>query len=438
MGKKYLIFMVAITLLGIAAIAWAISRRPDADRIFTNTYIHGVPVGGMSLVEAEAALMEHFQPALEGQTLQYTINGEAVAEFTFADFGARFNFIPLVQEAMSHRGLRNLWLSHSITEPPGFTVTPERVQSIFAGLSRQVDVEPQNAGFKLQDSKIVVTAEKDGRSLDIQALSLATEQVLAGFESGVVEIILHTISPEYTKSAFDFTVSVLGSFRTKYDGDDSCPRVYNVRLASERISNRVLFPGEVFSAGEHIAAHLPNSGYKAAIVLVKGEPVEDVGGGVCQVVSTLYNAALAAELQIIQRHNHSAPVSYVEKGFDATVAGDYFDLKFKNDTAHPILIVSQMKNGELIITIHGYESRPAGRSIRFSAHKVEVVPPGDYREIVDATVPLGERHVISESQMGYSIELRKHVYIDGKEVEVIKINTSVYKPLQGVIAIGAG
>jgi len=437
MEKKYLFIALGVILLGIAAIMWAVNRRPDTDRIFTNTYIHGVPVGGMLPVEAEAALMEHFQPTLESRLVQYSINGEIVAQFTFADFGAKFNFSDMVQEAASRR--RFFGRTHNVTSwPPGFSVVPERVQSILAGLARQVDVAPQNAGFKLVDGKIVVTPEKAGRSLDVNELFLVTELALGSFQSGVAELVMHKIPPTYTVANFDFAVSVLGSFRTKYDGDDNCPRVYNVRLASERINNRTLFPGEVFSAGEHIAAHKPNSGYKAAIVLVNGEPVEDVGGGVCQVVSTLYNAALAAELPITQRHNHSAPVSYVEKGFDATVAGDYFDLKFKNNTEHPILIASQMKNGELIITIHGFESRPEERTIRFAATRVEVTPPAAYREIIDATVPRGQQHVILESQMGYTIELRKHVYMDGKEVEVVKINTSVYKPLQGVIAIGAG
>jgi len=432
---------VVIALLIFLSIA-VLNSAPETDRIYIRTYIHGVPVGGLSAQEAEAALMERFQPGLDSRRITYYAAGEVVAEFAFADFGARFNFGELVQEAVDYSNRRSmgraLRRANRIDTPPKYIISQERMESVFTKLSEQIDVMPKNATFMLKDGRIVVMPESTGRGLDIQALSLATEGILTSLQSGVVEITMHTIPPVYTTADFQFTVSVLGSFRTKYTGNETEARVYNVNLASDRINNQVLFPGEVFSAGAVIGANKPNSGYKAAIVLVQGEPVEDIGGGVCQVVSTLYNAVLAAELQIVQRHNHSAPVSYVEKGFDATVAGDYFDLKFKNDTQYPILISSQFVDGELRIAIHGHENRPPGRSIRFSASRVETVMPGPYREIVDASMPLGERYIVLESQMGFHVELLKHVYVDGNEVEVVKINTSIYKPLQGVIAIGAG
>lgn len=437
---------IAIICICILLMAFAIGAPPENDRIYTRTYIYGVSVGGLTATEAEAVLMEHFQPGLEAQTIKYSLNGEVIAEFTFAHLGAEYDFSSLIQEAMDYSQLRNLprrigrmfGFTYRIDAPVGLKIIPQRVEGVFSGLIRQIDILPKNASFALENGNIVVSAETVGHGIDIRALATATEKILHSFESGVVELVLRDIVPDYITADFDFPVSVLGSFRTKYKGDDTDPRVFNVRLASDRINNQVLYPGETFSAGTVIAAHKPNSGYKPAIVLVKGEPVEDIGGGVCQVVSTLYNAVLVAELPVIQRHNHSAPVSYVSGGFDATVAGDYYDLKFKNNSKHPVLIVSQMKNGELIITIHGYETRPPERSIRFSANRVKVTQPEPYREVVDATVPFGERYVLLEPQKGYHIELLKHVYIDGKEVEIVKINTSVYKPLQGVIAIGAG
>jgi len=444
---KLTILVIAIICLCVLILTFVIGSQPEnADRIYTRIYIHGIPVGGLNATEAEAILMENFQPSLESQTIKFSLNDEIVAEFTFAQFGAHYDFSNLVQEAMDYSQLRNLprkvgrmiGLTYKIDTPAQLKITPQRVEGVFSGLSRQIDVMPQNASFAMKDGNIVVSTEVIGRGIDMQALALATEEVLRSLESGTIVLTLYDILPEYTAADFEFTVSVLGSFRTKYTGDDTDPRVYNVRLASDRINNQVLYPGETFSAGALIAAHKPNSGYKSAIVLVRGEPVEDIGGGVCQVVTTLYNAVLVAELPVTQRHSHSAPVSYVESGFDATVAGDYYDLKFKNDSEHPILVVSQMRNGELIITIHGYETRPPGRSISFSTNRVKVTPPEPYREIVDTSVPFGERYVLLESQLGLHVELLKQVYMDGKEVEVVKINTSIYKPLQGVIAIGAG
>jgi len=386
--------------------------------------------------------MEFWQPNLEIQTVSYTINGQTVAEFTFADFGLRYDFSELIQTAMNNdlRGVsrRLIGQKRLILDPIELTVVHEQAMSVFSALSRMADVMPQNASFAMKDEQIVVTAEINGRGLDVQAAAVDTENILRSRECGIVELMLHPIAAKYTSADFDFTISVLGSYRTKYTGNESEPRVFNIRLASDKINNQVLFPGDVFSAGTIIAAHKPDGGYKSAIVLVNGEPVEDVGGGVCQVVSTLYNALLVAELPIIQRHNHSAPVSYVRSGFDATVAGDYYDLKFKNNTANPILVTSQLKNGELIVTIHGFDNRPSERTVRFTATTVKTIAPDPCREVVDASVPRGKRYVRLEPQEGLHVELFKHVYVNGKEVEVVKVNTSIYKPLRGVIAIGAG
>jgi vancomycin resistance protein YoaR len=164
--------------------------------------------------------------------------------------------------------------------------------------------------------------------------------------------------------------------------------------------------------------------------------VEDIGGGVCQVVTTLYNAVLRAELQVTQRHNHSARVSYAPPGFDATVAGDYFDLKFKNTTPRPLLITAHVRGSALFVGIYGYEERKEGRSIRFEAVEIEALQPEPCEEIEDETLLPGERVVQIEPQPGYRVQLIKHVYLDGNPVEQIVINTSTYKALPGVIAIG--
>ncbi|MCL1786768.1 MAG: VanW family protein [Defluviitaleaceae bacterium] len=445
-GKKLLLIICLVACAVSALVLLLAGSAPDADRIYTHIYIHGVPVGGLTAAEAEAALMTRFQPVLDGQTVHYTLDGHTVAVFSFADFGATFDFAPAVQAALEYSAFgsfpsrirRLLGRGYKIESPVVLTISPYRMESILTGLSRQINRSAQNATFGQQDGDMVVTPESPGFSMDMQEAAQATGQVLNSMTSGTVALLVQKITPAYTAADFTFDISALGSFETKYAGANDDGRIFNLRLAAEKIHNQVLYPGQVFSAGATIGAHRPDSGYKAAIVLVDGEPVEDIGGGVCQVVSTLYNAALKAELPIVQRHNHSAPVSYVESGFDATVAGDYYDLKFENNTPHPILITSHMANGNLRIIVHGKESRPAGRTIRFEAKHMETIAAESYREVLDAAIPLGQRHIVLDPQHGLRIELHKHVYIDGTLVETVKINTSTYKPLQGVIAIGAG
>jgi len=441
-----LILAITATVTGLLILAFIIRPSAEEDRIYTHIYIHEVSVGGMSRTEAEAALMERFQPGLEARKISYAVNGEVKAEFTFADFGAAFDFGELVDSALEYSHLRNLprriarllGRPHEITDSPHLIFNPERMEDVMAKLSKALDKTPRNAAFAEENGYLVVKEEQSGHGVDIEAAAIATQEILSTLQDGLIELTIKTVQPRYTTSDFEFTKSVLGYYETPYLHGEEDSRTRNVRRASQRIHNQVLYPGETFSAGATIAANDPASGYETAIVLVRGEPVEDVGGGVCQVVTTLYNAVLRAELEVVQRHNHSARVSYVDLGFDATVAGDYFDLKFKNNTPHPLLIVSRTKNGILHVGIYGYEARNPGRSLRFAARQVELIPPGPYREVVDPSVPLGEKFVTLESQMGYRIELYKYVYMHGRRVEEVKINTSVYKPLQGVIAIGAG
>jgi len=447
--KIIILSALAVILLGLLIMLWQTDDQPNgADRIYTNVYIHGVAVGGMTGVEAEAMLMERFQTGLNARVVQYFFNGEVTAEYTFADFEARFDFSALVEDALEYSHMRSLPRriarmfrhEYEITENPIFIFNAERMEDIMLRLSETLDTPMQNATFFMDSAseRIEITPEIVGHGVNIEAAAQATREILSSLTDGTVELEDIIIAPLYTTEDFNFTPAVLGYFATPCSsaGDES--RRGNIILAAERINNSVIYPGETFSAGTIIAAHLPNSGYGTAIVLVNGEPAEDVGGGVCQVVTTLYNAVLHAELEIIQRFNHSARVSYVDIGFDATVAGDYYDLKFKNNTSRPLLITSLVENEQLHVRILGCETRESNRSLRFEVRLVEILMPGQYREIVDPEIPSGVRYVTLEAQMGYHVELYKHIYINGVEVAQEKINTSVYRPLQGVIAIGAG
>ena len=400
------------------------------EHIANNVYIHNVSVAGLTAQEAETILQDTF--STDHAVVRYMLDGEAVAQFTFQELGVTLGFGQSIEAALDKRpGLNR----RNITHAPSINITPQRMESAMSAIARQVNKDATNPSFALENGQVTITPEVLGCKLDLEALRRDTNTQLATLIGGDIQLVATPVSPPFTQADFEFDLAPLGAFTTHYTGDDS--RVFNVALAASKLNNYVLLPGEVFSAGAVIGANRANSGYKAAIVLVNGEPVEDIGGGVCQVVSTLYNAALKAEVPILQRHSHSAPVSYVDPGFDATVAGDYLDLKFKNHTQRPMLITTQMEKGRLTTTIMGMESRPTNREIKFEATRTETVA-ATYREIIDPTLPRGERVVTLSSQDGFTIVVKKHVWVDGVEAEVITIGSSTYKPLPGIVAIGAG
>lgn len=143
---------------------------------------------------------------------------------------------------------------------------------------------------------------------------------------------------------------VIASFSTKiidYDED----RIYNIRLASQTINSCVLSPGEVFSFNKIVGKREYGKGYKKAAVLVKGKHSEDVGGGICQLSSTIYNAALKLNLEVIERHTHSGDVHYIPQGQDAAVSYGYQDLKFKNTRSYSIKFKVSVENGKTSVLI---------------------------------------------------------------------------------------
>ena len=445
LSNKVLIALAVITAaLALLVLAVALNPPAPADRLYNHMYIHGIAAGGLSVSEAEAALMQHFQPGLDERIISFTHEGQNIAFLSYKDLGIRLDFSDALEAAMDYGSKRNLpariarfmGRPHRVTTPPTLRFDQANIDANLLSIADKLQMPPVNASFAYEDGKFVIKPEAVGREVDIESAAEQLNNLVTSLSQGVIEMQTTPLAPNFTVDDLQFDISNLGTFSTPIATTQEDPRVRNVRRASERIHNQMLYPGEVFSASALIGTHLPGSGYESAIVLVRGEPVEDIGGGICQVVTTLYNAVLFAELTVVQRHNHSVRVGYADYGFDATIAGDYYDLKFKNNTEYPMLITSRLQATALQVSIHGNETRPPNRSLHFSSRRVEVIPPEPYKEVVDANLSPGERIVTLESQMGYRFEVYKHIYIDGREVERVKVNTSAYRPMQGIISIG--
>ena len=136
---------------------------------------------------------------------------------------------------------------------------------------------------------------------------------------------------------------VLATYTTKFNSNSKA-RTHNMKLSSIAIDNHVLNPGDVFSFNKVVGYAGPQQGYQKAVIFVEGKEEQAYGGGICQVSSTLYNAAMGAGLEIVERHPHSKAVGYVPKGKDAATSYNGVDLKFKNTHSFPVTINSYMSD----------------------------------------------------------------------------------------------
>jgi vancomycin resistance protein YoaR len=288
----------------------------------------------------------------------------------------------------------------------------------------------------LSNGVISVVPGKDGRGMDVADAAEGVGQILKSRGAGTVALTFQTEPPKYADDDLRFETDCIGWYETAYAPGNA--RAQNIALAAGRVHNVTLYPGEVFSARERLRTNEPGNGYREAVVIVDGRESVDVGGGVCQVVTTLYNAALYAELPVVERHNHSAMVSYAGYGLDAAIAGDYYDLKFKNGTERPVLITCTASGGLLTVEIYGYESRSPGRSLSFEGRLIETVRPGPDEEKKEPSLAAGLRMVQTPARDGFRYDVYKHIYEDGRAVGTVKVNSSYYKPVRGVVSVGSG
>lgn len=262
------------------------------------------------------------------------------------------------------------------------------------------------------------------------------ERVLESVNSGVKASCPATITmPEKTKEELEEKLfnKTLGKYTTNFS-TSSANRAYNVSLAAESINNKILMPGEEFSYNNTIGNPNAERGYKIAGIYENGKTSEGVGGGICQVSSTLYSAVLYADLEIVERHNHSLTVSYVPNGQDATVSYGVIDFRFKNNTEYPVKISSVTSNRNLTISIIGTDYQPQ-RTVKISHSQISSTPPID-KETVDETLPAGTRKVISKGKTGFVVDTFKTVYENGVEISSEKITRSSYRMVPNEVSVG--
>lgn len=212
------------------------------------------------------------------------------------------------------------------------------------------EYEPyRDAYFDPETDEIV--PEKLGKKVLIKE---TVEKAMEAPPESKVEVKYLPLYPLITKEFLSSIDEPMASFATGLGGGGGEGRITNIEISSQDVNNTLLFPGQIFSFNRATLPRTWERGYRYAPILVN-DTAMGIGGGVCQVSSTIYNVALEADLEIVERHPHGSPVDYVPPGRDATVAGDYLDLKFKNDTEHVLLLTAHVSQG--LVKVDLYKSQ---------------------------------------------------------------------------------
>lgn len=299
-------------------------------------------------------------------------------------------------------------------------IEPEEITYDY--VMRYVVKKPVEASYTIENHRIKYTESKPGVALDKGKL----ENALKNATSDVIEVPAKITQPKMTSEMLKSTILAdeLGKYSTDYSSSSN-DRAYNIKLACEKINGYVLNPGEEFSYNEVVGPRTVERGFRIANVYVGNTVQPGIGGGICQVSSTMYNSVVFADLEITERRNHTLPVAYVPKGRDATVSYGATDFRFKNTTSHPIEIRAIAEGGINTITILGTDEHPE-REIKIETAQTGTSSPKVIIE-KDPNLPLGEIKVESAGTTGSSHVSYKVVYENGKQVSRTLLANSTYR-----------
>ncbi len=301
------------------------------------------------------------------------------------------------------------------------------VQSAVESQGELYNIEAVDAAMTRENGAFNITAGQTGHVVNVDASVDQITDALASWngESMSVQLQVDVDEPRGKTEDLEKVKDILGTYTTSFSSSGS-ERSGNVRNGTRLINGTLLYPGDSFSAYEKVNPFTEENGYYLAGSYLNGMVVESLGGGICQVTSTLYNAVIRAELQIDERYNHSMIVTYVQLSSDAAISGTSKDFKFTNNSEYPIYIESYTTDDKKItFNVYGVETREPNRTVEFESVEISRTEPVEERIIADAGQPVGYISVQS-AHTGYVGELWKVVKIDGVEKERTRMNKSTY------------
>ena len=445
---RFLKACAAGVILSAITIINAYAGKPVAsssDQTIANgVHVEGVDLSGMSLEEAREALQNKVTQ-MASTTVSLNMGGNVVTS-TLADMGYSCTNLDIVD------GLTRIGKSGNIVEryklqkdlenntvdyPLEFTVDRDRVREVVAGCSAY-NTEPVEGQLLIgSDGYPYVEGGTSGIKLKKKKSVNAVMDAIANWTGGdiSVDLVVKTTSPEVSAETLSLVKDVLGQATTDYSAS-SAARAINVQNGCALINGTMLWPGDEFSVTRAVTPFSAENGYEPAPTYEENRVVDSYGGGICQVSTTLYNAALKAEMDITARSNHTMMVNYVEPSKDAAIAEGTMDMCFVNNTDAPIYIEGYCSGGQITFVIFGHETRPENRTIEFTSKVLATMQPEGFSLYPDATQPVGYVLQTQSPHTGYQAELWKEIYVDGELTDEYRVNSSFYQAVGTIYSIG--
>ena len=444
---KRLLTGIGVAVLGFTLVSGLDMVHVKADSketIATGVYIGSVDVGGMTKQEAHDAVDAYMDSLMQ---TNFSLMGPiGYMNITAEEMGITTDIDTAVEEANAiakygdlisrFKETKDLEQEHKVVNLPLILDKQATANKIYEHRD-ELNIAAVDNSFRIENGNFVFVPGKTGNEVNIvESVYSIRDFINNEWSSQKTEIalVIDEVQPRGSEEELSKLTSVLGTFQTNF-GSSAAGRAQNVRNACDKINGTILYPGEEFSTYETISPFTQENGYGIAGAYENGQVVESVGGGVCQVATTLYNAVIRAELDVTMRFNHSMMVSYVPPSDDAAIAGTYKDFRFKNNMDTPVYIEGTSGGGILTFKVYGVENRPANRVVSFESETVEKKDI-EVQINVSSDHDLGYIATTQSAHQGVVARLWKIVTVDGVQQSREIFNKSTYNSSPKIITVG--
>ncbi|GAA0744573.1 VanW family protein [Clostridium oceanicum] len=446
MSKITKIFLVLVTLVLISLGGGYIYIKNEVSKynnlIYPSVYIENINLSSKSKTEAKNIMNKKFSNPIEKKNINIIDDGESYS-LLYSKLKPKYDIDKAIDEAFDYgKNLKILDKYNIINKKEtkkyklSLSYDKKYLREFLNYVEKKINRNYENAKINVSNGNINITDDKKGKKLDKDKLNKMLESKIKSksFSDINIKAPVNESEAKITKNKLSVINKNVSNYTTNYGSISSSERMNNIKIATDSINGTLLMPNDIFSFNKIVGPRTLKKGYKKAPVIVGTKAQPGLGGGICQVSSTLYNCILEANLKPVEREHHSIPSHYVELGRDATVNYGSIDLKFKNTLKYPIYIEGKTSNGNVNFNIYSNKSLN-NISYKISSKVYDTITPKE-KYIYDSSIPKGKIEITNNSSMGYKVKTYRNIIKNGKIIKKELVSDDFYRPVDKLIKKG--
>ncbi len=441
--KKALIFIFLLILVSFGIIYYIYMEVSKFDSvIYPGVSIEGINLGMKTKNEAKNIIEDKYSKTITKKNINIAWDDKEY-NLSCAKLNPEYNVEKTIDNAYRYGKNLNIFSKYKIIKfkkVKDYSLNlyyDNKVMNEFIdSIEKDINKEAKNATLTIDKGSILIVEEEDGFKLEKDKLKkiLYTNVNSKNLNDINEKAPVKTLHAQIKQDELKNINTNVSSYSTNYRSISSSQRANNIELATKAINGTLIMPKEDFSFNKTVGPRTAARGYQGAPVIVGNKVRPGLGGGICQVSGTLYNAVLKANINATERSGHSFPASYLPMGMDATIDYGNIDYKFKNTLDYPIYIEG-ITNG-LNVTFNIYSNRSLKNKIyNISSEVYETVKPIE-KYIDDYSLPLGKTQIVKEGRIGYKVKVYRSTIENGKVIKKELLYNDFYRPGESVLRRG--